>query len=92
MKGGVRKKSCAQSDDNLKIIPIIENADDKGSSILLFMTLEERRLSVDVLNFQNSTPNDSNIWRQDIKFKSSEKSDLAGPNGETMRSHFFLNF
>jgi hypothetical protein len=43
-------------------------------------------LSDDALNFQNSTPNDSNFWRQDITFKSSEESDLAGPNGETARS------
>jgi hypothetical protein len=50
------------------------------------MTLEERRLSDDPLNFRNSSPNDSNILRQDIKFKSLEESDLAGPYGEKGQS------
>jgi hypothetical protein len=50
------------------------------------MILEERRLSDDSQNFLNSTPNNLNIWRQDLKFKSSGRSDLAGPSGETARS------
>jgi hypothetical protein len=35
--------------------------------------------------FQNSTPNNSNIWRQDIKSKSSGRNDLVGPSGKTAR-------
>ena len=64
MEGGDRKKSCAQSDGNLKTIQIIVNVDKKGdSAVCNVMTLEERRLSDDAQKFQNSTPNNSNIWQ-----------------------------
>ena len=50
------------------------------------MNLEERRLSDDTLNFQNSIPNHSNIWQQEIQFKSLEESVMVEPYGETARS------
>ena len=63
LEGGVGKKSCAQSDsNNLKIVPIIENVDEKGDAAVCYvMNLEERRPSDDALNFQNSIPTHSNI-------------------------------
>ena len=65
LEGGVRKKSCAQSDMNLKTIPVIDNVNEKGdTAVCNVMFLEERRLSDDAQNFQNSTPNNLNIWRQ----------------------------
>jgi hypothetical protein len=84
-KGGVRKISFAESDsNNLKIIPIIENVDEKGDSAVCYvMNLEERQLSDDALTFQNSTPNHSDIWCKE--FGSSEESDFVGPNGKTAR-------
>jgi hypothetical protein len=88
MEGGVGKKSCAQSDsNNLKIVPIIENVEETGDTAVCYvMILEERRLSDDALNFPYSTPNHSNIWRQETKLKSSKEIVLAKPNGETARS------
>ena len=71
---------------NLKTIPVIDNVNEKGdSAVCNVMFLEERQLSDDAQNFQNYTPNNSNIWRQNIQFKSSGRSDLAGPSGETAR-------
>jgi hypothetical protein len=53
-----------------RVIVIIENVDKKGdAAVCHVMNLEERRLIDDALNFQNSSPNHSNIWRQEIKFK-----------------------
>ena len=85
---GVGKKSCAQSDsNNLKIVPIIKNVEQKGDAAVCYvMNLEERRLSDDALNFQTSTSNHSNIWHQEIKFNLMAKCrgvrrgtmDLAG--------------
>jgi hypothetical protein len=49
---------------NLKTIPVIDNVDEKGDSVVCkVMTLEERRLSDDTQHFQNSTLNNQNIWR-----------------------------
>jgi hypothetical protein len=87
LEAGVRTKSWAKSDMDLKTISVIDNVNKKrDTAVCNLMILEERRLSDDAQNFQNLTPNNSNIWRQDIRFKSSGRSDLAGHFGETTRS------
>ena len=43
LEGGVRRKSCAQSDMNLKTIPVIDNVNKKGdAAVCNIMILEER--------------------------------------------------
>jgi hypothetical protein len=45
LERGVRKKSCAQSDGNLKTIPVIDNVNEGGDSADYNVNiLEERRL------------------------------------------------
>jgi hypothetical protein len=57
LEGGVRKKSCAQSDVNLKTIPVIENVNKKGDTAVCNVTIfKERQLCDDAQHFQNSTP------------------------------------
>ena len=47
---------------NLKNIPVIDYVNEEGdTAVCNVMILEERQLSDDTLNFQNSTQENSNI-------------------------------